>query len=108
MPLPLTVSCFSKIQIGLPFWYRLTRVVPDKGPLKGCVYIVSTNSQNNDENSFAWASPTVQVATLALFCSLLATSDGRGDFRERHTKQATGDIQGGSKKLAVDFKRMCQ
>jgi len=33
MPLPLTVSCFSKIQIGLPFWYRLTRVVLDKGPL---------------------------------------------------------------------------
>jgi len=25
MPLPLTVSCFSKIQIGFtfPFWYRL-------------------------------------------------------------------------------------
>jgi len=33
MPLPLTVSCFSKIQIGLPFWYWLTWVVPDKGPL---------------------------------------------------------------------------
>jgi len=41
MPLLLTVSCFSKIQIGLPFWYRLTRVVVDKGPLNGlcvCVY----------------------------------------------------------------------
>jgi len=37
MPLPLTVSCFSKIQVGLPFWYRLTRVVLDKGPLNGCV-----------------------------------------------------------------------
>ena len=37
MPLPLTVSCFSKMQIGLPFWYRLTWVVPDKGPLSGCV-----------------------------------------------------------------------
>jgi len=37
MPLPLTVSCFSEIQIGLPFWYRFTRVVPDKGPLNGCV-----------------------------------------------------------------------
>jgi len=37
MPLPLTVSCFSKIQIGLPFWYQLTRVVPEKGPLNGCV-----------------------------------------------------------------------
>jgi len=37
MPLPLIVSCFSKIQIGLPFWYRLTRVVPNKGPLNGYV-----------------------------------------------------------------------
>jgi len=39
MPLPLTVSCFSKIQIGLPFWYRLTRTVADKGPLNGCVCV---------------------------------------------------------------------
>jgi len=31
MPLPLTVSCFSKIQLGLLFWYRLTRLVPEKG-----------------------------------------------------------------------------
>jgi len=33
MPLPLTVSCFSKIQIImiLPFCYRLTWVVPKKG-----------------------------------------------------------------------------
>ena len=37
MPLPLTVSCFSKIQIGITFWYRLTWVVLDKGPLNGCV-----------------------------------------------------------------------
>jgi len=35
MPLPLTVYCFSKIQIGLPFWYWLTRAVLDKGPLNG-------------------------------------------------------------------------
>jgi len=35
MPLPLTVSCFSKIQIGFTSLvrYRLTWVVPDKGPL---------------------------------------------------------------------------
>ena len=39
MPLPLTVSCLSKIQIGIPFWYWLTRVVPDKGPLNGCVCV---------------------------------------------------------------------
>ena len=40
MPLLLTVCCFSKIQIGLPFWYRLTRVVPEKGPLNVCVCVL--------------------------------------------------------------------
>jgi len=58
MPLSLTVSCSSKIQIGCTFLvpaypgcpgkeavkrlYRLTRVVPDKGPLKRvCVNFVA-------------------------------------------------------------------
>jgi len=36
MPLPLAVSCFSKSRLVLPFWYRLTWVVPDKGPLNMC------------------------------------------------------------------------
>jgi len=31
MPLPLTVSCFSEIQIGFTFWYRLTWVVLENG-----------------------------------------------------------------------------
>jgi len=39
IPLPFTVSCFSKIQIGFTFWYRLTWVVPEKGPLNGCVCV---------------------------------------------------------------------
>jgi len=39
MPLPLTVSCFSKSQIGFTFWYRLTGVVPEKGPLNVCVCV---------------------------------------------------------------------
>jgi len=30
MPLPLTIFCSSKPRLVLPFWYRLTRVVPDK------------------------------------------------------------------------------
>jgi len=29
-----------KSRLVLPFWYRLTRVVPDKGPLNVCVYAV--------------------------------------------------------------------
>jgi len=39
MPLPLTVFCFSKIQIGFTFLVRLIRVVLDKGPLNGCVCV---------------------------------------------------------------------
>jgi len=39
MPLPLTVSCFSKSRLVLPFWYWLTQVVPEKGPLNGCVCV---------------------------------------------------------------------
>jgi len=55
MPLPPTVSCFSKIQIGFTFLVAahlgspgqravkrgvwLTQLVPDKGPLDGCVYV---------------------------------------------------------------------
>ena len=42
MPLPLTVSCFSKIQMVLPFWYRLTQAVQEKGPLNVCNSIVLT------------------------------------------------------------------
>jgi len=40
MPLPLTVSCFSKIQIGFAFLLPADRIVPDKGPLNGvCVCV---------------------------------------------------------------------
>ena len=28
-----------KSRLVLPFWYRLTWVVPEKGPLNGCVYV---------------------------------------------------------------------
>ena len=37
MPLPLTVSCFSKIQIGFTFLIPSHLGSPGKGPLNGCV-----------------------------------------------------------------------
>jgi len=30
-----------KSRLVLPFWYRLTWLVPDKGPLSGCSYFIS-------------------------------------------------------------------
>ena len=37
MPRPLTVSCFSKIQIGFTFLVPAHLGSPGKGPLNGCV-----------------------------------------------------------------------
>ena len=37
LPLPLTVSCFSKIQIGFTFLVPAHLGSPGKGPLNGCV-----------------------------------------------------------------------
>ena len=39
MPLPLTALASVKSRLVLPFWYRLTQVVLDKGPLNGCVCV---------------------------------------------------------------------
>ena len=41
MPLQLTVSCSVKSRLALPFWYRLTWVFPEKGPLNGCVCVAA-------------------------------------------------------------------
>ena len=39
MPLPLTVSCFSKIQIGFTFLVPAHLGSPGKWPLNGCVCV---------------------------------------------------------------------
>jgi len=42
MPLPLNISCSSKSRLVLPFWCRLTQVVPDKiqeGCKMVCVFV---------------------------------------------------------------------
>ena len=43
MPLPLTVSCFGKIQVGFTFLVPADPGSPEKGPLNGCVcYAIHT------------------------------------------------------------------
>ena len=45
MPLPLTVLCFSKIQIGFTFLVPAHLGSPGKGPLNGCVCVCYVTSQ---------------------------------------------------------------
>jgi len=42
MPLPLTVSCFSKMQVGFTFLVPADPGCPGKGPLNGCVCVYAT------------------------------------------------------------------
>jgi len=55
MPLPLTVSASVKSRLVLPFRYRITWVVADKGPLNVsvcvCVCVVLTSYGDSVENS---------------------------------------------------------
>jgi len=41
MPLPLTVSCFNKIQSGFTFLVPADLGSPGKGPLNGCMSVIS-------------------------------------------------------------------
>ena len=47
MPLLFTVSCFSKVQIGFTYRYRLTRVVPEKEPRNGCVCVCVLDEEHS-------------------------------------------------------------
>ena len=57
MPLLLTVSRFGKIHIGLPFWYWLTRVVLDKGPLNVCVNVCVAHARYSLNFTTGWEMP---------------------------------------------------
>ena len=43
MPMPLTVSCFSKIQIGFTFLVTAHLGSPGKGPLNVCVCVLAAS-----------------------------------------------------------------
>ena len=51
MPLPLTVSCFSKIQIGFTFLVPAHPGIP--GPLNGCVCMFCLRAKFSVTSCFA-------------------------------------------------------
>jgi len=52
MPLPLTVYCFSKIQIGFTFLVPVHPGCPRKGSLNGCVHKIRTDGQMYSDDDF--------------------------------------------------------
>jgi len=84
MPLPLTVSCFTKIQIGFTFLVPAHLGSPGKGPLNGCVcvcvcvctlqndrdtsvFLVLTLLHSLQKNVLAWLSVWSEVQTCIWF-----------------------------------------
>ena len=58
MQLPLTVSCFSKIQIGFAFLVPAHLGTAGKRPLNGCVCIVTRSAQFREQKKAAAATVT--------------------------------------------------
>ena len=77
MPLPLTVSCYSKSRLVLPFWYRLTRVVPEKGPLNGCVCVCVCARARVCARACACACACVRACVRACVCVCVCVCDVR-------------------------------
>ena len=72
--LPSWCHCHSlslvsrKSRLVLPFWYRLARVVPDKGPLNGCVFVYGRLCLQ----SYVWCLLTLFRSSWSLWSMLTA------------------------------------
>ena len=82
MPLPLTVSCFSKIQIGFTFLVPAHLGSPGKGPLNGCVFYGWEERLGDDLFRVEWdvkpcsIHPSIFIS-VSIFFQRLALLDGR-------------------------------
>ena len=63
------ISCFSKIQNGLPFWCRLTQVILEKRPLNVCVCVCGGHLEVGDTGSLYIATPLYIPYCLCLICN---------------------------------------
>ena len=62
-----------KSRLDLPFWYRLTRVVPDKGPLNGCVCVLLMQ-RNCTIHAKCYVMLSISSRWLWYFSNFLATN----------------------------------
>jgi len=71
MPVPLTVSCFSKIQIAFLLPVHLGG--PGKGPLNGCVCVTAVNNARLED----WSADQEEGSSLGSFNESLVQNSSR-------------------------------
>ena len=78
IPLPLTVSCFSKIQIGFPFLLPAHLGNLGKGPLNGCVYVwlISPQRRMLETSNFVHELTMWSLSLVVSECSLSGRGQG--------------------------------
>ena len=91
MPLPLTVSCFSKIQIGFTFRYRPTRVFLEKRPLNGCVCI-GLRQHDHDICWPHWSATWWVILSICLMGQKYGETDTTFYYRSSHCNKASGVV----------------
>jgi len=91
MPLPLTVSCFSKIQIGFTFRYRPTRVFLEKRPLNGCVCI-GLRQHDHDICWPHWSATWWVILSICLMGQTYGETDTTFYYRSSHCNKASGVV----------------
>ena len=62
----------GKSRLVLPFWYRLTWVVPDKGPLNGCMYVCMLLAKHRLQRDLRFSSVAVALYTVSLCSGFVA------------------------------------
>ena len=72
-----------KSRLVLPFWYRLTRVVPEKGPLNGCVF---SGPSCLNKTWLWWWSWYVTLLEVMLHSSLLNAVDANHSAKSESTQ----------------------
>ena len=99
-----------KSRLVLPFWYRLTRVVPEKGSLNGCSLVVSCTRLTDVVNPPRGQVPWVEAVDSAVGRPLgqpCATCETWGllcVWRLQTAQLSCQDsTQGGSAEVGVDF-----
>ena len=87
MPLPLTVSCFSKIQIGFTFLVPAHLRIPGKGAVKRVFFVFLLPTRSTTTNGFVANRQTTGLSLLCL-CGILFLSVAMSTIEHRCSREA--------------------
>ena len=79
-----------KFRLVLPFWYRLTPVIPDKGPLNRCVCLYICFSSAVHESSYIAVKCSKLLLLVVRVCTLLVGWTKGGGVKRIRTQAHVG------------------